>query len=326
MVAASRWQVAAGLGTVFAVTVLLWRRRRLSALRISALYVFPVKSCRGVRVAEAQLTPDGLRHDRAYCVAEVSTGEAVVMTARKVPQLALISPSISEEGLILRKEGSTDCVVAATSGRTRRINMLLTGDADGEDMGEDAAAWLREALGVQGDVRLFRFVASRVADAAFGEGSFLGSDGFSVLVTSEASLSLCELRSGLAHAAERMRPNIVLMGCDAHEEDRWERLTWERGCASAQLALVKPCGRCIMPSVDPCSGSFGADPLRYLKPYRSGRELEKADTFHSGHFGRNRGDIFFGVNANTVVRGEVTLHVGDVLTSSPWVPRSWPWS
>jgi hypothetical protein len=71
-----------------------------------------------------------------------------------------------------------------------------------------------------------------------------------------------------------------------------------------------------MPSVDPCSGSFGADPLRYLKPYRSGRELEKADTVHSVHFVSNRGDIFFGVNANTIVRGEVILRVGDVVTSS----------
>merc|ERR1712232_133528 len=112
---------------------------------------------------------------------------------------------------------------------------------------------------------------------------------------------------------ERMRPNIVVTGCCAYEEDTWSALLWERGGSAAELHLPKPCARCTIPRVDPTTGVRGKDPLPTMKPYRSGRALLKDAVRHKDHYEQNKGEIFFGQNVNALVSGDILLRVGDAL-------------
>ncbi len=62
------------------------------------------------------------------------------------------------------------------------------------------------------------------------------------------------------------RPNIVLRGCAAFAEDRWRRLQLGAG----EILLAKPCGRCVVPSIDPATGVRAGDaqPLIHLRKTR----------------------------------------------------------
>merc|ERR1712039_326684 len=105
-----------------------------------------------------------------------------------------------------------------------------------------------------------------------------------MLLVSEASLADVSVRSGLDNMSERMRPNVVVTGCGAFEEDTWSSLLWQRDSASARLLLPKPCARCCIPRVEPRTGVLGPDPLRVMKAYRSGRELMKTTSPHKTHY------------------------------------------
>ena len=66
---------------------------------VSALYIHPVKSCRGNLVQEAEVTPFGFRHDREFLVVDA---EGVFLTQRTTPALALIEVELAGDGLRLR--------------------------------------------------------------------------------------------------------------------------------------------------------------------------------------------------------------------------------
>ena len=81
------------------------------------------------------------------------------------------------------------------------------------------------------------------------------SDGYPLLVVSQASLH--ELNQRLlaagqtAVAMDRFRPNIVLSGLQAHDEDRTDALHFSHPQGDFVLALVKPCAHCPIPDIDP---------------------------------------------------------------------------
>ena len=68
--------------------------------KIEELWVYPVKSCQGVRVKKAALTPTGLENDRAWCVVDedgVNVSKFESVSGRKLPALAKICVSFSDD-------------------------------------------------------------------------------------------------------------------------------------------------------------------------------------------------------------------------------------
>ena len=55
----------------------------------------------------------------------------------------------------------------------------------------------------------------------------------------------------------RFRPNIVLAGLDAHDEDHLDEIVFDADEGPVRLKLVKPCVRCPIPDVDPATGIAG---------------------------------------------------------------------
>ena len=60
----------------------------MATLRVSALFVYPVKSTRRVSLQRALLTPEGLSWDRAWVVVDA---QGKIITQREQPRLALVS-------------------------------------------------------------------------------------------------------------------------------------------------------------------------------------------------------------------------------------------
>ena len=154
------------------------------------------------------------------------------------------------------------------------------------DMGDEAARWLTAFLGQP--CRLVRFdpAQRRLSSTDWTGGRVVPnqfSDGFPLLLTSMASLQ--ELNARLQAAGqpvvgmERFRPNVVIDGVQAHDEDRLELLRIDTGAAEVQLQPVKPCARCPIPNIDPATAESSPAVGDMLRSYRQDRRLDGAITF-----------------------------------------------
>ena len=57
---------------------------------VTALNVYPVKSCAGTPLVEARLGPRGIEHDREFMLVDPS---GRFLTQREVPRMALVRPA-----------------------------------------------------------------------------------------------------------------------------------------------------------------------------------------------------------------------------------------
>jgi uncharacterized protein YcbX len=158
------------------------------------------------------------------------------------------------------------------------------------DTGDDAARWLSGLLGVP--LRLVRFdpAAERIASRNWtGEVTVpvRFADGFPLLVIGSASLD--DLNGRLARKGvdalpmNRFRPNLVIDGLDAYEEDFLETLQIETAGARVEFRIVKPCARCPIPTIDQARGApdprWPHEPTDTMSTYRANDRLDGALTF-----------------------------------------------
>ncbi len=273
---------------------------------LSALYVYPVKSCAGVALDEALLVETGLEFDRSWMVVDPQ-GE--MLTQRVLPRLALVQPSFRTSELVLRAPGMLalhlrlDTVEAPT--RVRVWDDIVKA----YDMGGLAAQWFSDFLGRPARLARFDPEEQRLSSPKWtgelkAENAF--SDGYPLLVAGAASLD--ELNGRLVTRGTapvtmaRFRPNLVLSGLQAFDEDHLHELVIRAGEGEVRLRLVKPCTRCPIPNIDPVTAQPGTEPSDTLAGYR-------ADA-------RVGGGVTFGMNAVVVSGLERTLRVGQAVSAS----------
>jgi uncharacterized protein len=270
--------------------------------RIARLFVYPVKSCAGVELTEAVLTETGLDLDRAWMVVD-ENGEYV--TQRELPRMALVKVQLKHHEVILRAPGML-ALHLAIDAVEEPVRVKIWGDeVPAYDMGAVAAQWFSDFLGRK--LRLVRFDPDhrRLSSLKWTGGIEAPnqfSDGYPVLVIGEASLAgLNERLAAGGHPAvamERFRPNIVLAGIEAHDEDRLDVLRVE---AEGPVALkaVKPCPRCPIPDIDPLTAERGTFVSDTLQAYRRNDAVKGAPTF--------------GMNLIVLEGDGCTLRVGDTV-------------
>ncbi|KAG2070933.1 hypothetical protein BDR04DRAFT_1099163 [Suillus decipiens] len=64
----------------------------MSNIRVTKIFIHPIKSCKGTSVPEAKYTLEGLDNDRKWCI--VRADNNAVVTARDVAKMVLINPRI----------------------------------------------------------------------------------------------------------------------------------------------------------------------------------------------------------------------------------------
>lgn len=271
---------------------------------LTELNLYPIKSCAGIALREATLTNAGLMtehiYDREWMVVDA---KGQFMTQRQHPKMALIVPRLKADTLELRAPGMLRLEIPlglADPEEAKTLDVQVWDDrVTAYDCDETTATWFSNFL--ETPCRLVRFHpnAARFASTTWtGEtkAPTLFSDGFPVLVLSEASLA--DLNDKLkaqgrdALPMNRFRPNIVVSGIEAFEEDFAESLT----IGEAVLKPVKPCARCSIPSIEQSSGVTGPDPLDILRSYRTNPKVN--------------GGITFGMNAIVLEGDGQVLRVG----------------
>jgi uncharacterized protein len=284
---------------------------------IARLFTYPVKSCAGIELTESPLCEFGLDLDRAWMVVDAN-GDFV--TQREQPRMALIKPQLKMNQLILRAPGMLALHVNIDAVEGPAQVKVWKDVVSAYDMGSVAAQWFTDFLsltdaGLPGTnapkFRMVRFDPDhkRLSNLTWTKGveamnQF--SDGYPMLVLSTASLDALNVRLKAAGHAEvgieRFRPNIVLAGVEAHDEDRLNELAIATETGPVQLALVKPCARCPIPNIDPATAISSPIVGDLLQTYRQDPRVD--------------GKITFGMNAITREGFDAVLRVGQVVSGN----------
>jgi len=231
---------------------------------LSEMWVYPVKSLAGFSVQQSVLEPFGLQHDRRWMVVDAESG--VFLSQRRYPNMCLIQVELLATGIRMHHSDGSELSVAVPSGKLIRKVKVWDDTCQGEDAGDAAASWLSEHL--KTDCRLVYFPEHEVRQvdlnyAQSGDKTAF-SDGFPLLLVSQASLDDLNHRLLEPVTMTRFRPNLVISGCEAFAEDDWRHIR----IGDISLRVVKPCSRCSIPNVDPESGERGKEPIYTLSQYR----------------------------------------------------------
>lgn len=277
-------------------------------MRVSDLFIYPLKSARGIAVETSTVDAFGLPGDRRAMVVDPA-GKAI--TQREMPVLAQIDVEANGETLRLSMAGKADILIPKpVSGPRLDVDIWksIVGAAIADDASNRAlSGWVGR------DVRLAFFDdhSRRIA-----EESWVGSqtpvtfaDGFQILVTTTGSLAA--LNADLVSHGEtsvgmdRFRPNIVVDCDEPWQEDRWAAID----IGGIRLDFVKPCARCIMTTQDQRTGSRDvANPMPAM-----GRLRMSADK-------RVPGPLF---GWNAVPRSEGSIAIGNSVTVIEDRPEGW---
>ena len=244
---------------------------------VTGLFVYPLKSARGIACPRVRLGATGFEADRQWMLVNA---HGVFLSQRTHPQLACIVPELEGGEVVLHAPGLPPLRLPRPF-RSERLAVRVHQDrCVGLDEGADAAEWASRAAGEA--VRLVRVPAhsERRANPTFAgtvPAPMGFADGFPVLVCNAASLADLNTRLPAVIPMERFRPNVVLEGLPAWAEDRIDTLT----LGEVTLRLVKPCTRCTIPSIDQRTGQPSIDPTPALRQFRFDKEL------HGVKFGEN---------------------------------------
>lgn len=247
---------------------------------VSELYVYPIKSCRGVRLSSADVEERGFRWDRRWMLVDE---QGTFLSQRALPGMARLEVQIAQSHLTVEAPGmgTLEVPLEPEPGGTVRTT-IWSDTVRAEPYAEEVNRWFSAFLGVP--CRLVRFPPQhrRHVDQRYAKGNehVAFTDGYPFLLVSEASLDDLNSRLRRPVPINRFRPNIVVGGCGAFAEDSWR----EFRISSVTFHAVKPCARCRVITVDQATGEIDEEPLRALSLFRSrgAKVLFGQNVLHTG--------------------------------------------
>lgn len=234
-------------------------------ITISSLIYYPIKACRGFEVEATNVERMGLQHDRRMMVV---TPDGGFLTQREYPRLALVTPKLNNGTLELSAPDYDSMQVGIqTTGIPVSVEVWKSKGIQAIDQGEEAAQWFSDWLGTE--VRLVHLADGYLrrvsAEYAINGDDHTGfADGYPILLTSEEGLQDLNSRLDTPVPMNRFRPNVVVKGCEPFAEDTWNRIR----AGDVEMAVVKPCARCVVTTIDKNTLETSKEPLKTLGKYR----------------------------------------------------------
>jgi uncharacterized protein YcbX/ferredoxin len=265
---------------------------------LSRLFIHPVKSMRGIGLTHALADVSGFAFDRIFMVTET---DGTFITARQFPQMVRFIPSPLHDGLHLTAPDGSSAVVRFSDFAANNAPTEVWGNHFTARIAPEAInLWLSSFF--SRDVQL-RWVGPDITRRVkrHEDVPLSFADGFPYLLTNEASLRDLQNRCHASVQMEQFRPNIVVTGAQAWEEDTWKVIR----IGSVIFDVAKPCSRCIFTTISPEKGLKhpSGEPLKTLQSFRTAQD---------------NGDVDFG--QNLIARSSGVIRVGDeieVLSKGP---------
>ena len=235
------------------------------SITLSSLIYYPIKACCGFEVESANVERMGLQDDRRMMVV---TSEGVQLTQRDYAKLAWVLPTLNNGMLTLSAPNfDTVQVPIQKTGTPQIVRVWHNKGVQAIDQGDESAQWFSEWLGAS--VRLVHIAAGiqRTLNPQYAVNSddHTGfADGYPILIASEAGLQDLNSRLETPVPMNRFRPNLVVKGCEPFAEDTWNKIK----IGDVELAIVKPCDRCVVTTIDKVTLEQTKEPLKTLAKYR----------------------------------------------------------
>jgi uncharacterized protein len=262
----------------------------MTEIRLSGIYIYPIKSAGGISLKTAQVEKRGFQHDRRWMLVD-KTGK--FLTQRQFPRMALISVHLAGEQLVVDAPNRESISIPMQLESGDRISVQVWRDScHAIALGQEINQWFSDFLEISCQLVYMSETTVRPIDPnyATNDEQVSFADGYPFLLISQASLQDLNQRLDEPVPMNRFRPNLVVSGCEAFAEDNWRKIR----IGSISFRVVKPCSRCSITTVDQAQGTRGKEPLLTLAKYR-----------------RRNGEIFFGQN---LIQEELgTLQVGDLV-------------
>jgi uncharacterized protein len=264
------------------------------SVRLTGLHVYPIKSAAGLAPSQWEVDEFGLQYDRRWMVVDRHGG---MLSQRTHPQLARVIPSIGDGVLRVETLGMPPLELPlAPTGAVTTLVSIWDDVCAASWVGERAARWFADVLDADCSLVHMPATSVRLANPLYAPADQRVSfaDAYPFLLISEESLGELNRRMPAPLPMNRFRPNLVMAGGRAFEEDRMGRFT----AGPIVFQTVKPCDRCVITTTDQATGARGSEPLRTLATFR-----------------RYDGKVLFG--QNVVHGGRGRLVVDEVLSRRP---------
>lgn len=258
----------------------------MSKLKITDLWIYPIKSIAGIQLTQAKVEKRGLQYDRRWVLADE---QGTFVHQRDYPEMALLQPEINGDTMTIRHKTKEVAPMSFSMSEPTSTPIDVTVWDDtcaAKPVDKEADQWFSQIIGK--NVRLLymhedsvRQADQRYAIETTDKVSF--ADGYPVLIISEASLGLLNSKTDEHIPMNRFRGNIIVSGAQAHEEDRLRKIT----IGEVEMYGVKPCARCIMTTIDVDTAQKGKEPLKSLATYRKlGHKILFGENFIPGNEGQ----------------------------------------
>jgi len=259
---------------------------------VSQLYVYPVKSLKGIQVHAANMTSRGFEHDRRWMLIDENNK---FLSQRTLPQLTFFEPIFTAAGLHITHPDDRKGIVIPylPSSTNADVDVTIWDDkCSGQLVDQRIDDWFSRILNMPCRLIYMPDHSRRQVDLRYApEGQITSfTDAYPLLTISEASLNDLNNRLSSPLLMNRFRPNIVIAGCEPYWEDRLARFTIN----TINFIGVKLCARCSMIGVNQLTGATNAEPLKTLSKYR-----------------KRNNKVYFG--QNLIHQGEGLVNIGDLL-------------
>lgn len=265
----------------------------MSALILSEIWIYPIKSFAGIRLKKALVKPKGLEYDRRWMLVDE---KGKFITQREHPHMALFDLVIQDQNIVINSRTSgqqlTIPLVAPEIHQTQKV-VIWDDEVEAVEPDINYSQWFSEQLNLKCRLVFFPEANNRNVDPKYvSNNEQVGfADGYPFLIIGQSSLDDLNARLEEPIEMKRFRPNFVFTGGRPYEEERWKNFIIGRSLFKG----VKPCARCVLTTVNPQTGQKGREPLLTLSKYR--REGNK---------------ILFG--QNVIALHHEYIHEGDEIT------------
>jgi uncharacterized protein len=267
----------------------------MNPLRLSEIWIYPIKSLGGIRLQSANVMEKGLQHDRRWMLIDSSN---TFMTQRIYPTMALFKLEIQDSTCLPARQGfkisfrgdSIELPFIHSTIPTEIKASVWDDHVNTFEVSKSFSDWFSEKLGIDCKLVSFPEKNSRPVDTQYkinNENVSL-ADGYPFLIIGQNSLNDLNKRLSNPVPMNRFRPNLVFTGGQPYVEDSWKQFTIGKN----KFAGVKPCSRCVLTTVDQQTGEKGKEPLATLAKYR-----------------QRENKIYFGQNVLAIDQYEI--HEGD---------------
>ncbi|HEY9195347.1 MAG TPA: MOSC N-terminal beta barrel domain-containing protein [Mucilaginibacter sp.] len=233
-------------------------------LKVSQLYIYPIKSLAGIPVNSAEVTSRGFKYDRRWMLVDEQNH---FLTQREHQQMALISVIIEDDGLLVSHKDYESIKIPFSYKPNSKQDVVIWDDTCmGVHVDDSFDKWFSKVLNINCRLIYMPDDSQREVDQRYAQPGMITSfaDAYPFLLIGQASLDDLNSRLNETLPMNRFRPNIVFTGGEPYAEDLADHIQ----IAGIDFYGAKLCARCVLTTIDQQTGIKAKEPLKTLARYR----------------------------------------------------------